>query len=64
MRDGELARPHPTLTEIRARCAAQLAMLPDGLRRLTGPEAYAPTPSAQLRRRQREAERRVTASSG
>lgn len=62
MRGGELTRPHPALEEIRARCAAQLATLPDGLRRLTDPEAYAPTPSEQLRGRQRAAERRVTES--
>jgi len=59
MRGGELARPHPPLSEIRARCAAQLATLPDGLRRLTDPDSYAPTPSEPLRGRQREAERRV-----
>jgi nicotinate phosphoribosyltransferase len=64
MRGGELARPHPTLSEIRARCAAQLAMLPDGVRRLTDPEAYAPEPSDGLRRRQQEAERRVRTVEG
>jgi nicotinate phosphoribosyltransferase len=64
MRAGELTRPHPPLTEIRARCAAQLAMLPDGLRRLTDPEAYAPTPSQRLRGRQHDAERRVAVSGG
>jgi nicotinate phosphoribosyltransferase len=64
MRGGELARPHPTLPEIRALCAAQLAMLPDGVRRLTDPEAFAPVPSDELRRRQREAERRVAQSGG
>jgi nicotinate phosphoribosyltransferase len=63
MRGGELARPHPSLAEIRAHCAAQLAMLPDGARRLTDPEPYAPVPSDELRRRQREAERRVTSGS-
>jgi nicotinate phosphoribosyltransferase len=62
MRGGEVARPHPPLSEIRTRCAAQLATLPDGLRRLTDPDTYAPTPSEQLRGRQREAERRVTGS--
>ena len=64
MRGGELTRPHPALAEIRARCAAQLAMVPEGLRRLTDPEAYAPVPSEELRRRQREAERRVPESGG
>lgn len=64
MRGGELTRPHPTLAEIRQRCAAQLAMLPEGLRRLTDPEAYVTAPSEELRRRQREAERRVAESDG
>jgi nicotinate phosphoribosyltransferase len=64
MRGGELTRPHPTLAEIRMRCAAQLAMLPEGLRRLTDPEAYVPVPSEKLRGRQREAERRVAESGG
>jgi nicotinate phosphoribosyltransferase len=64
MRDGELVRPHPTLPEIRAHCAAQLAMLPEGVRRLTDPEAYAPSPSDELRRRQRDAELRVVESGG
>lgn len=63
MRGGELARPHPPLAEIRAHCAAQLAMLPDGVRRLTDPEGYAPVPSDELRRRQGEAERRVAGES-
>jgi len=64
MRGAELARPHPPLSTIRSRCAAELATLPDGLRRLTDPEAYAPIPSEHLRGRQREAERRVTESGG
>jgi nicotinate phosphoribosyltransferase len=56
MRGGRLLRPHPSLSEIRARCAAQLALLPEGLRRLRDPEGYAVMPSEQLRRRQRTAE--------
>jgi nicotinate phosphoribosyltransferase len=64
MRGGELARPHPPLTEIRAHCAAQLATLPDGVRRLSEPETYAPVPSEHLRGRQREAERRVATELG
>ena len=62
MRGGELSRPHPQLSEIRERCAAQLAMLPDGLRRLTAAEPYAPVPSKTLRERQKVAERRVSGS--
>jgi nicotinate phosphoribosyltransferase len=56
MRGGELLRAHPPLAEIRARCAAQLAALPDGVRRLGDPAAYAPVPSELLRERQRRAE--------
>jgi nicotinate phosphoribosyltransferase len=56
MRGGDLLRAHPALGEIRARCAAQLASLPDGLRRLADPAAYAPVPSERLRGRQQAAE--------
>ena len=59
MRGGELMRAHPALTEIRTRCAAQLALLPEGVRRLRDPEEYAAVPSERLRERQREAEERV-----
>jgi len=59
MRGGELLRAHPTLMEIRTRCAAQLALLPEGVRRLRDPEEYAVVPSGRLRERQREAEERV-----
>jgi nicotinate phosphoribosyltransferase len=49
---GRLLRSHPTLAELRARCAAELAALPDGVRRLEAAETYAPTPSPALERRQ------------
>ena len=40
MRGGELLRPHPPLAEIRGHCPAELAALPDALRRLEGPAVY------------------------
>ena len=52
MRDGRLVGPHPPLVELRARCAAELARLPDGVRRLREPEEYPVTPSHGLRARQ------------
>jgi nicotinate phosphoribosyltransferase len=55
---GELLRPHPPLGELRARCAAELAGLPDGVRRLDGPDEFAVTPSAELLRRQKAAKSR------
>jgi len=64
MRDGALVRAHPPLAQVRAHCAAQLALLPDGARRLMEPEIYAPLPSEELRGRQREAERRLAESGG
>jgi len=56
MRGGELLRAHPPLAAIRARCASQLAALPDGVRRLSDPAPYAPMPSERLRERQQRAE--------
>jgi len=58
MRGGELLRAHPALREIRTRCAAQLAMLPESMRRLRNAEEYVPRPSERLRERQRVAEGR------
>jgi nicotinate phosphoribosyltransferase len=52
MRAGRPLHPHPSLAELRARCAAELARLPDGVRRLRDAEAYPVTPSAGLRARQ------------
>jgi nicotinate phosphoribosyltransferase len=40
MRRGRVLAPHPPLGEIRAHCAAQLAGLPEAVRRLEGAEAY------------------------
>jgi nicotinate phosphoribosyltransferase len=56
MRGGELLQAPPDLGEIRARCRAQLEMLPDGVRRLRDPEAYVVAPSRKLQARQRTAE--------
>lgn len=61
MRGGEPLRAHPALSEIRAHCAAELAALPDAVRRLSDPAAYAPAPSERLRERQRAAEAGVSA---
>jgi nicotinate phosphoribosyltransferase len=52
MRGGELTRPHPALAEHRTRCAAQLAALPSGLRRLASPEVREVRISEGLRARQ------------
>jgi nicotinate phosphoribosyltransferase len=53
MRGGELLRPHPPPGEVRRRCAAQLATLPEGLRRLRDHDDYPVRPSNLLRERQR-----------
>jgi len=55
MAAGELLRPHPTLDEVRARCAAQLGSLPEELRRLRGHGSYRVDYSAELRARQASA---------
>jgi nicotinate phosphoribosyltransferase len=52
MRRGELLRPHPSLAELRQRCAGQLAWLPEGARRLERPDTYPVRPSEALRARQ------------
>ena len=51
MRGGELLGSHPSLAEVRRHCAAQLAALPDGLRRLREHDEYPVRPSDALRRR-------------
>jgi hypothetical protein len=40
MRDGRILEPRPSLSEIRDRCAAQLAVLPEPVRRLRNAAAY------------------------
>jgi nicotinate phosphoribosyltransferase len=59
MRDGELRRPNPPLAEVRRHCLAQLAALPDGLRRLRGQAEYPVRVSTGLRARQDRAMARV-----
>jgi nicotinate phosphoribosyltransferase len=55
MAEGRLLRPHPSLAEIRARAAAQLAALPDPVRRLTDIGEYPVEVSLVLRERQARA---------
>jgi len=57
MKGGELVRPHPTLAEMRAHCAAQLRSLPEGVRRLRDAAAYEVGFSDALRDRQHAAKR-------
>jgi nicotinate phosphoribosyltransferase len=52
MRGGAVLRPHPSMAEMRAFCAGQLATLPEGLRRLREPARYEAVPSEGLRARQ------------
>jgi len=52
---GRLLREHPGLSAIRARAAAQMAALPDGLRRLAGAGDYRVEVSEVLRGAQRRA---------
>jgi nicotinate phosphoribosyltransferase len=52
MAAGELLRRHPTLDEVRTRCAAQLGSLPEELRRLRGAGSYTVDYSDALRARQ------------
>ena len=53
MENGRLIQPPEPLAAIRARCAAALAALPEGVRRLSGATRYPVTPSAALVERQR-----------
>jgi nicotinate phosphoribosyltransferase len=55
MEEGELLRPHPSLTDIRRHCAGQLATLPDQLKRLQGHGEYSVAVSPGLRARQERA---------
>jgi nicotinate phosphoribosyltransferase len=55
MRGGELVRPHPALSRIRERCAAQMNALPEAVRRLSGHVTYPVRPSEALRARQEKA---------
>jgi nicotinate phosphoribosyltransferase len=55
MAAGEPLRPHPSLDEVRAHCAAQLESLPEELRRLRGAGSYTVSYSDALRTRQASA---------
>jgi nicotinate phosphoribosyltransferase len=59
MRAGSLSRPHPSLSEIRDRCAAQIAALPEGLKQLRATGGYPVRISDALRSRQKEAKERT-----
>ncbi|MEP7177377.1 MAG: nicotinate phosphoribosyltransferase, partial [Gemmatimonadales bacterium] len=61
MRGGRVLWPHPSMAELRAHCAAGLATLPEGLRRLDQPAAYEAVPSEALETRQAAA---VTSARG
>jgi nicotinate phosphoribosyltransferase len=52
MRGGAVLRPHPSMAEMRAYCAGQLATLPEGLRWLRDPAPYEVAPSEALKERQ------------
>jgi nicotinate phosphoribosyltransferase len=54
MSEGRLLRPHPALNEIRARAAAQVAALPDQVRRLSDIAEYPVEISPVLRERQQQ----------
>jgi nicotinate phosphoribosyltransferase len=55
MRGGELLREHPPLGEVRRHCLAEIAALPEGLRRLEGHAGYPVRPTDELRARQERA---------
>ncbi len=52
MRGGRLIAPLPSLAEVRARCAGEVAALPEQVRRLHHPDQYPVRYSARLRARQ------------
>ncbi len=60
MSGGRLLRPHPALGEIRDRCAAQIAALPEELRQLRTAGRYAVRISDALRVRQEKARKTVS----
>jgi nicotinate phosphoribosyltransferase len=62
MEDGRPVAPGPPLTAIRDRCAAQLAALPEGVRRLRDAEAYPVRYSERLTSLQRSLEARAEAT--
>jgi nicotinate phosphoribosyltransferase len=59
MRGGELLRAHPPLADVRRHCLAEIAALPESLRRLRDHGEYPLRTSAALRARQEAAVARV-----
>jgi nicotinate phosphoribosyltransferase len=59
MKAGKRLGPAPSLTEIRERAAAQLAALPEGLRRLDPAATYPVEVSARLKALAAETDRRI-----
>jgi len=64
MRGGELLAPHPSVAALRAHCLAQLAALPEDVRRLRGAAAYRVGYSDRLTAHQRALEARVRETEG
>jgi nicotinate phosphoribosyltransferase len=62
MREGKLVHPHPALPHIRRHCAAQLATLPDQLKRLKGHGELPVAVSPGLQARQERALAEVVAT--
>jgi len=56
MEGGHIARPHPSLPQIQAHCAAQVARLPDAVKQLRNPGAYPLRYSDRLVAKQKELE--------
>ncbi|HEY7675531.1 MAG TPA: nicotinate phosphoribosyltransferase, partial [Candidatus Methylomirabilis sp.] len=64
IRDGRLLEPLPSLTAIRERCAAQVAALPEPVRRLRNAGAYPVLYSERLAELQRSLKARVAEGEG
>jgi len=62
MKGGRPLAPHPPLAAIRDRCAAQVAALPDGVRRLEGAAPYPVGHGARLLAVQRALEAELEAT--
>jgi nicotinate phosphoribosyltransferase len=61
---GHIGRLHPSLPQIQAHCAAQIARLPDGSKRLKEPDAYPVRYSDRLVAKQKELEREAREREG
>jgi nicotinate phosphoribosyltransferase len=62
MEGGRMLAPHPPLAAVREHCAAQLAALPEPVRRIENPEPYPVRRSARLAALQRSVVARVVAA--